>query len=435
MDQHVLNSFIQEVFEHNPETAVTILEHMAEEDASEILCTMPPHSAIHAVKQFQISYAAELLKNGENDFLKTVLTGLDTYRAASILMHFPEETRERISIILPEKLKEQIRELLTYPENSVGRMMNTDLASFQHTVTAGEAIDKIRNMAKRKNTFSYAYVIDNEDRLTGVLNMHDLMIAPPDRPLGDICRKDVFSLHSFTDIQEAAAEISKRRYFAVPVVDSENHLLGIIKAERMIQGIKDDITRDIQMMVGVGGDERVTSTVLHSMRKRLPWLHVNLVTAFMAAAVVSLFEDTIARITILAVFLPVVAGQGGNAGAQSLAVFMRGIIMREIPQGKIFRLILKEGKLGAINGAIIGVVTAVIAWMWHGNPYLGVVIGLGMLVNLFFAGLSGASIPVLMKKIGLDPAQCSSIILTTVTDVVGFVAFLGFAVLFQSFLI
>ncbi|MFO7873649.1 MAG: magnesium transporter, partial [Bacteroidales bacterium] len=135
------------------------------------------------------------------------------------------------------------------------------------------------------------------------------------------------------------------------------------------------------------------------------------------------------------VFLPVVAGQGGNAGAQSLAVFMRGIIMREIPQGKIFRLILKEGKLGAINGAIIGVVTAVIAWMWHGNPYLGVVIGLGMLVNLFFAGLSGASIPVLMKKIGLDPAQCSSIILTTVTDVIGFVAFLGFAVLFQSFLI
>lgn len=435
MDQHVLNLFVQEVFEHNPETAVTILEHMAEEDASDILCTMPPHSAIHAVKQFQIGYAAELLKNAENDFLKTVLTGLDTYRAASILMHFPEDTRERISGILPDKLKEQIRELMTYPENSVGRIMNTDLLSFQHTVTAGEAIDKIRNMARRKNTFSYAYVIDNEDRLTGVLNMHDLMIAPPDRPLGEITRKDVFSLHSFTDIQEAAAEISKRRYFAVPIVDSENHLLGIIKAERMIQGIKDDITRDIQMMVGVGGDERVTSTVLYSMRKRLPWLHVNLVTAFMAAAVVALFEDTIARITILAVFLPVVAGQGGNAGAQSLAVFMRGIIMREIPQGKIFRLILKEARLGAINGAVIGVVTAVIAWMWHGNPYLGVVIGLGMLVNLFFAGLSGASIPVLMKKIGLDPAQCSSIILTTVTDVVGFSAFLGFAVLFQSFLI
>jgi magnesium transporter len=170
------------------------------------------------------------------------------------------------------------------------------------------------------------------------------------------------------------------------------------------------------------------------MKKRLPWLNVNLATAFLAAAVVAMFEGIIAKITILAVFLPVVAGQGGNAGAQSLAVFMRGIIMREIPKDKIYSLILKEGKLGAINGFIIGVITAVIAWMWYGNPFLGVVIGLGMLVNLFFAGLSGASIPILMKKVGLDPAQCSSIILTTVTDVVGFFAFLGFAVIFQGLL-
>lgn len=149
----------------------------------------------------------------------------------------------------------------------------------------------------------------------------------------------------------------------------------------------------------------------------------------------ALFEDVIAKITILAVFLPVVAGQGGNAGAQSLAVFMRGIIMREIPKGQVLHLILKEGKLGAINGVVIGFVAAIIAWMWHGNPYLGIVIGLGMMVNLFFAGLSGASIPLFMEKIGLDPAQCSSIILTTVTDVIGFMAFLGFAVLFQDFLV
>ena len=145
---------------------------------------------------------------------------------------------------------------------------------------------------------------------------------------------------------------------------------------------------------------------------------------------VALFEDTIARLTVLAVFLPVVAGQGGNAGAQSLAVVMRGLVMREIPKGKASRLILKEGLLGTLNGAVIGLLTALAAWLWHGSPYLGLVIGLGMLVNLIVAGLAGASIPILMKKIGLDPAQCSSIILTTVTDVVGFLAFLGFALLF-----
>ena len=148
-----------------------------------------------------------------------------------------------------------------------------------------------------------------------------------------------------------------------------------------------------------------------------------------------MFEGIIAKLTILAIFLPVVAGQGGNAGAQSLAVVMRGIVMREIPRNKTMRLIIKEGQLGIINGAVVGLVTALVAWIWHGNAYLGVVIGLGMLCNLFFAGVSGASIPLLMKRIGIDPAQSSSIILTTVTDVLGFIAFLGFAVLFQNFLI
>ena len=154
----------------------------------------------------------------------------------------------------------------------------------------------------------------------------------------------------------------------------------------------------------------------------------------MAASVVALFEGIIAKMTILAVFLPVVAGQGGNAGAQSLAVVMRGIVMREIPKNRTWALILKEGKLGAINGAIIGIVTAIVAWIWVGNPYLGLVIGLGMLVNLFFAGLSGAAIPIIMKRIGLDPAQSANIILTTITDVIGFFAFLGFAVYFKVIL-
>jgi magnesium transporter len=260
------------------------------------------------------------------------------------------------------------------------------------------------------------------------------MIAQPDKRLEDIIRKDVFTIHCFLPRQEAANELSRRKYFAAPVVDSENHMLGIIKAERLIQGVREDITKDMQRMFGVGSDERVFSTILFSIKKRLPWLYVNLATAFLAAAVVAMFEGIIAKLTILAVFLPVVAGQGGNAGAQSLAVIMRGIVMREIPKEKISGLIIKEGKLGAINGTLIGLVTALVAWVWYGNPYLGLVIGLGMLFNLIFAGLSGASIPLLMKKFGLDPAQSSSIILTTVTDVMGFIAFLGFAVLFQNYL-
>lgn len=253
-------------------------------------------------------------------------------------------------------------------------------------------------------------MVDDEQHFVCVLNMRDLMIAPPHQALATICLKDIFSLHCFTDIQDAANELSKRRYFAAPVVDSDNHILGIIKAERLIRGVQEGTTQDIQQMFGVSADEKPFSSLMFSLKKRLFWLHINLVTAFMAAAVVAIFEGIIAKITVLAVFLPVVAGQGGNADAQSLAVVMRGIVMREIPTRKRSALILKEGRLGAINGTIIGVVTAMVAWLWVGNPYLGLVIGLGMLVNLFFAGLSGAAIPLFMKRMGLDPAQSANLI-------------------------
>jgi magnesium transporter len=276
--------------------------------------------------------------------------------------------------------------------------------------------------------------VDDDNRLVGVLNMRDLMIAPPQSSLESILQKEVFSIHCFVDLQDAANELAKRKYFAAPVVDSENHILGIIKAERLIKGVQEGTTEDIQRMFGVGADERPFSSILFSLKKRLLWLHINLITAFMAAAVVAVFEGIIAKITVLAVFLPVVAGQGGNAGAQSLAVVMRGIVMREIPENKTAALIFKEAKLGAANGAIIGIVTALIAWIWMGSPYLGLVIGLGMLVNLICAGLSGAAIPLIMKRIGIDPAQSANIILTTVTDIMGFFAFLGFAVLFQNYL-
>ena len=378
-DNIIYESFIHEIFKQDITAAVKILEHMPEADASKVLCSLSPSTVVNAFKHIQISYSAELLKNADESYIKEIFTLLDSHRAASILMYMPQDLRDRIKKLIPDKLKEDIRDLLTYPENSVGRIMTTDLISFHKNTIAEEAIDTLRTLSKKRPAFSYAYVVDDENHLVGVLNMHDLMLAQPDKPLDVISRKDVFSLHCFTDIRQAASEISKRKYFAAPVVDSENHLLGIIKAERMIQGVKEDVTRDIQTMFGAGKDEHVSSTIWFSMKKRLPWLHVNLATAFLAAAVVAMFEDIIAKITILAVFLPVVAGQGGNAGAQSLAVFMRGIIMREIPKEKIYSLILKEGKLGAINGTVIGIITAVIAWMWYGNPFLGVVIGLGML--------------------------------------------------------
>ena len=434
-DNTTLLPLVQKFFENDLNAAAGILESMPEEEAAGALRSLPIPLAVRVVKVLQVSYAAALLKDADDQFLIEMTSHLDPHFLASTLLRLPQDARERMSEHISEKLKGQIRELLEYPEGSIGRTMTTDFIALKKNNLAGEAIEKIRSLAKRRYPSSYVYVVDDETCLIGVLNMRDLMLAAPDQTLDEISRKDYFALHCFTDRQDAANELAKRKFFAAPVVDSENRILGIIKAERMIQGVQEEMTKDIQRMFGAGADERAFSTIIFSLKKRLPWLHINLATAFLAAAVVALFEGIIAQLTILAVFLPVVAGQGGNAGAQSLAVVMRGIVMREIPKDKFFALVFKEGKIGAINGIVIGAVTALVAWIWYGNPFLGLVIGLGMLVNLILAGLSGASIPLIMKKIGIDPAQSSSIILTTVTDVVGFIAFLGFAVLFQKYLV
>jgi magnesium transporter len=336
---------------------------------------------------------------------------------------------------LSEKTKREIQELLTYPENSAGRIMTTEILALHTEVRVRDAIQRIRSLAHRKSPASYTYVVDGKSQLVGVINMREMIVAPSDTTLESIMRKDVFSVNCFMDREEVAAELSNRRYFAAPVVDHENHLLGVIKSDQLIEHVQEEATEDIQKMFGAGGDERAFSPIGFSLRKRLPWLHVNLATAFLAASVVALFEGIIAKLTVLAVFLPVVAGQGGNAGIQTLAIVMRGLVMREINPQRVWRLLRKEALIGTLNGLTVGAVTAVVAWLWYGNPFLGLVIGLAMIVNLIAAGLSGAAIPLSMKAMGLDPAQSSGIILTTVTDVVGFFAFLGFAVLFQNYLI
>jgi magnesium transporter len=415
--------------------AARVFETMPSEEVADVLNALPPATSARVVRQLQVSYAAAVLKDAEPSKFVEIAEGLEPSHAATIFMHLPEPTRERVVDALPDRLRRLIQEQLTYPEGSVGRMMTTQFLAFRVDMTVRDAVEKIRLMEQRRFPASYGYVVDDQERLKGVMNMRDLLLAMPDQRLGSVMRTEVFAFHSFTDREEAAAQLGRRRYFAAPVVDSDGRMLGMIKAEQLIQGVREEMTEDWQRMFGAGGDERISSPITYSLKKRLPWLHVNLATAFLAAGVVALFESVIAKVTVLAVFLPVVAGQGGNAGAQSLAIVMRGLVMREIHGTRVRQVVLKESVIGIVSGIIIGLVTGAIAWIWNGNPWLGVVIALAMLVNLLAAGFSGAAIPILMKGMGLDPAQCSNIILTTVTDVIGFLAFLGFAVVFQSHLL
>ncbi len=422
-------------FSDSPEKAARILETMEEEDVVEVIKVLPPELAACAVRQLQTHYAAHLLAGSSQELVKQITKELEPEHAASIFLHLPEDSREALLGHLSKKQRRLIREQLTFPEDSVGRLMSTRFLAFKSGITAKSATSRIRKMEKSRTSNSYIYVVDEESRLQGVVNMRDLLLADPLLPLREVMRTEVFTLHAFTGTDEAASELGKRRYFAAPVIDSENRLLGIIRAEQLIEGIQENAAEDIQKMFGAGGEEKAFSPIPYTLKNRLPWLHVNLATAFLAASVVAMFEDMIAKITVLAVFLPVVAGQGGNGGAQSLAIVMRGIVMREIPKGQALRLVAKESIVGLVNGLITGAVTAGIAWIWFQNAYLGLVVGLGMVVTMLAAGLAGSGIPLLMRRVGLDPAQCSNIILTTVTDVVGFFAFLGFAMIFKDRLV
>jgi len=423
---------VQRFFELDPKAAALSLETMDEETALQVLDALPPKLAADAFHHLDIARAASLISQLRGETFKALAETLDPQLAAGILLTLPEDVRHTLIELLPDRSKGRLRELLEYPENSAGRIMTTDFLAFHSSIRVKDAILKLRRLAKKGIPSSYLYVVDEANNLAGVIFMRDLLIADPKTTLSSIMRTEVFSIDPFMDREEVANELTKHGFFAVPVVDSEKRLLGIVKSEHLLSHVQEEATEDIQKLFGAGGNERSFSPVGFSLRKRLPWLYVNLATAFLAASVIGMFEPIIAQITILAVFLPVVAGQGGNAGAQSLAVVMRGLVMREIPATRVWNLILKETRIGMFNGVIIGVVTAGVAWLWHGNPWLGVVIGLAMIVNLLAAGFSGAAIPIGMKAVGLDPAQSSSIVLTTVTDVVGFFAFLGLAVVFQS---
>ncbi len=426
---------VRKFVETNPQTAARLLEGMPEEQLIGAMRQLPPALAAKAFPHLQAGYAAALLNSGSAELFAAAVKVMDPERAAQIFARLSSDVRARFVPLLPEKMRDHVREFLTYPERSVGQVLSVRYVAFLEALTVREAVAKLRKEAHGRSKHSYAYVVDEDHHLLGVVSAYDLLLAPSATRLGTLISADVFTLEPFMDQQAAADELAKRRYFAAPVVDSNRKLLGVVKVEQLLAGVKSEAVSDLQKMVGVGAEERAFSPLRYSIRKRLPWLHVNLLTAFAAAAVVAGFEDIIAQVTALAIFLPVVAGQGGNAGAQSLAIVMRGLVMREIPPESVRSLIVKEGTLGIINGTVTGLVTAAVAWAWMGNAWLGLVVGLGMIVNLTCAGLAGASIPMVMKKLGLDPAQSSSIVLTTVTDIVGFLAFLGFAVLFKSHLL
>jgi magnesium transporter len=356
------------------------------------------------------------------DTFAPIAAAADPARLAPALARLDEN--ERLLDRLPPRLAAELRELMAYPADSAGALMNRRVTTFRTGITAAAALERLRTTRERE--FDDLFLVDAESRLVGTVALEDLALAPPGRRLDELVRGAPAGVLGTAPVEEVLERLEGLRE-SLPVLDIDGRLLGAIRGGDVLAAAQEEASADLQTMVGASRDERALSPASFAVRRRLPWLHVNLATAFLAAAVVGLFEETIARITALAVLLPVVAGQTGNGGAQALAVAMRGLALREERLSQWRRLLLKELAVGFTNGVAIAAVTAAGVYLWSRSGALAVVIGVAMVISMTVAGLAGASVPLVMKAVGQDPATASSIVLTTITDVVGFFSFLGLA--------
>jgi magnesium transporter len=280
----------------------------------------------------------------------------------------------------------------------------------------------------------YLYVVDDRRHLVGVVSLRRLLLVPPDTPLKRIVTTDVYTARVDTDQEEVAAQVASYNLLAIPVVDEENKLVGVVTVDDVIDVIKDEATEDVYRLAGVSMEDGVLTPPGQSLRRRLPWLGVNLITAFVAASVVALFEDTIAQVVTLAALMPIVAGMGGNAATQTLAVTVRGLALGELNWSNARSALAKEAVVGLGNGLVLGFFAALGAWALRGDPFLGLILAMAMIINMFVAAVAGTLIPLGLRAARVDPALASSVFITTLTDVFGFFSFLGLATLFLAYL-
>jgi magnesium transporter len=390
--------------------------------------------AMEALAEMGAEAGGPLLATRAADEIARLAQEIPSDDAAALIDHLPEELSAAVLDKMRPRESGVVEGLLEYDERTAGRIMNPQVFAVNEEMTVGEAIAELQAARDVEMVF-YLYVVDDRRHLVGVVSLRRLLLVSPETPLKRIMTGDLLSVRVDTDQEEVARQVASYNLLAIPVVDESSRLAGVITVDDVIDVIADEATEDIHRLAGVSGDERAFTPARESLRKRLPWLGVNLVTAFMAAAVVALFEDTIARMTALAIFMPVVASLGGNAGMQTLTVIVRGIALGELSWGTSRKALLKEMAVGLGNGVALGVVAALAAWALRGDPALGLVLGAAMFLNLFVATTAGTLVPLGLRAANVDPALASSVFITTLTDVFGFLSFLGLAALFMQYLV
>ncbi|PTT03608.1 magnesium transporter [Pedobacter sp. HMWF019] len=412
---------------HASEIAI-LFESITKEDRQRIINLLPVEIASEVISEMhEEAHPEELLLQLHPEKRTEIVEELDYDDATDIISQLEEHEQKEILGDLSEDDASEIRNLLRYDEDTAGGLMNTEFIRINLNLTKKDAIEEIIRQSEEIEEFYTIFVVDDHNIFRGIVSLKDIIKSKGNVHITELVKTEVAWVYPDMDQEEVARLISQYNITSIPVVDHEMHLLGRVTFDDVIDVLEDENTEDILKISGVSEDEELSGNWIDAVKSRLPWLIINLATAFLASAVVRYFEPTLEKIAVLSAYMTIIAGMGGNAATQALAVTVRRISLYDLTDSQAYRTVLKEFTVGLINGAATGLIVLVFALYFDSNPLLGVVIFLAMTGNLVIAGITGAGIPLILKRVGIDPAIASSIIITTFTDVFGFFLLLGLA--------
>ena len=408
-----------------------ILVDLPSSSRQEILDELPPEDTADILEHLTEDEAAQVSEQLDTEHLADVLDETDPDVAADVLQNIPDH---RLKPTLEEMVEaDTVVPLLEYPDESAGGVMDPEAPSVMAGSPAGNALDLLR-LRSQEESPRIMPVVDEGRRVVGRVDIVKLALARPGLSVSDIMETDVVSVSPDTDQEECAALARQYDLDLIPVVDGEGRLLGAIRDDDIIDVVVEEATEDMYRIASVEG-ESVQGPLLRSMRHRMPWLGLNLVTVFLAALVIGVFESTVARVVALAIFLPIIPGQAGMSGMQTLTLVVRSMALGELPGRRVLRLLIRELALALVQGILLGVVVGAAAYAWKGDPTLGIILAAAMVGNMIIAGLTGAGIPLLLRKLKMDPAVSAAVFISTFTDVLGLLLFLGLATLLVDHLL
>ncbi len=419
----------------HPADTIDVLKNLPPAEQKAFLNILIGHpSSASVVAEVPRPMLTELLAGASDEWIASLVSRQPPDEAADLLGLLPPDRSDAALKLLDERTGATLDRLMTYGRETAGGMMTTHYLALQGSTRVSKAIDRIRSEPDAEMVF-YLYVVDDINRLEGVVSLRQLVLARPDQDLQSIMNSRVTRVRADQPRAEVAETIARYNLLAVPVIEPGNVLAGIVTVDDAIDAMTDETTREMYRMAGLNTEDRLTSRPLQSFTRRLPWMILNLGTAIIASWIVWMFEASIAQVVALATFMPIVAGIGGNGATQTLTVVIRGIALGEVNFSTARRAILRQIAVGALLGLLTGGLMALVTILWKGNPVLGLVIAVAMIANLLVAGAAGAVVPLVLKRLGLDPALGSAVITTAFTDSFGFLVFLGLATLLLDYLV